>query len=115
MKTTTKLWIGIAVLIVLSPLGIILPAKFGAGSAWGEWSKEEVSKMVGYMPSGMSKLADKWKAPMPDYAFKGQEDAPIRSQSASYIISGIIGVGLVVLLSLIFGRIIAKREHSDNP
>ncbi len=37
MKITTKFLIGIAVLIVLSPLGLILPEHFKAGSAWGEW------------------------------------------------------------------------------
>lgn len=115
MKKMTKLWIGLIILVFLSPLGIILPAKFNAGSAWGEWSADEIQKMTGHLPSGMEKLSDKWKAPMPDYAFKGQEEAPVATQSISYIISGIIGVAVVVLLSMLVGKAIAKREKSDTP
>ena len=32
MKTAAKLWIGLLALVVLSPLGLILPARLGAGS-----------------------------------------------------------------------------------
>ena len=77
MKLVTKFWIGIAVLIVLSPLGLLLPEYFKAGSAWGEWGADEMHKLVGYVPKGLEKLSSLWNAPMPDYAFKGWEDKPI--------------------------------------
>jgi len=112
MKTTTKLWIGLLVLILLSPLGLILPAKFGAGSAWGEWSGEEIQKLVGYVPEGMKRLGDFWKAPMPDYAFKGQEEAGLKALSGSYIIAGLAGVALVVIVIFLIGRIVARNEKS---
>lgn len=115
MKGKTKLWIGLMILVILSPLGIILPARFNAGSAWGEWSAQEIQKMTGHAPSGMAEHADKWKAPMPDYAFQGQAKAPIAARSISYLISGIIGVAIVLLLALLIGRILAKREESDSP
>ena len=73
MRTTRKLWIGLGALIVLSPLGLILPARFGAGTAWGEWSAEELRKLVGYVPKGMSAG---WNAPLPDYVARGRENAP---------------------------------------
>ena len=114
MKTTTKLWIGLITLILLSPLGLILPAKLGAGSAWGEWSAEEIQKLVGYIPSGMPKLADLWKAPMPDYAFKGQETAPLHTLSISYIIAGILGTAVVAVLSILIGKVLARRENSQS-
>jgi len=44
MTLTGKLWIGIGALIVLSPLGLILPDQFKAGSAWGEWGGGRDSK-----------------------------------------------------------------------
>ena len=47
MKASKKLWFGLGVMIVLSPLGLILPALFHSGAAWGEWSKEEVRQQVG--------------------------------------------------------------------
>jgi hypothetical protein len=110
MKTTTKLWIGLAVLCLLSPLGLILPDKFKSGSAWGEWSTDEMQKMVGYVPSGMKRMEKLWKAPMPDYALKGQEKAPLSKLSASYIISAIVGVVCVVAVTMIIGRIVARRD-----
>ena len=113
MKATTKLWIGLAALVMLSPLGLILPAKFGAGSAWGEWSGEEMEKLVGYLPSGMSRLADLWKAPMPDYALKGQEKAPLSALSASYILSAVLGVAVVAGVAILLGKALARRERSD--
>jgi len=115
MKTSTKLWIGVIALIILSPLGLILPAKFGAGSAWGEWSAEEMQKMVGYAPSGMSRVSELWNAPLPDYAFRGQEDSPLPALSLSYIVSAIVGAAAVAALTILIGRILARSEHSDAP
>lgn len=115
MKTSKKLWIGILALILLSPLGLIIPARFGAGSAWGEWSGEEIKKLVGYVPSGMSKLADRWKAPMPDYAFKGQENAPLHTLSVSYIISAVVGVAVVVGIVIVIGKALSRRDESNTP
>ena len=115
MKKISKLWIGLIVLIVLSPLGIILPARFNANTPFGEWNPDEVQKMTGHLPSGMQKLSGKWKAPIPGYTFKSQEEAPVAKQSISYIISAIIGVAIVVLLSMLVGKAIAKREKPDSP
>ena len=115
MKTSTKLWIGLIALVILSPLGLILPAKLGAGSAWGEWSADEIHKMAGCVPSGMSKISEIWKAPLPDYAFRGQEDSSLPALSFSYIVSSILGAAAVVTLTILIGRVLARREHSDAP
>ncbi|MHB0912924.1 MAG: PDGLE domain-containing protein [Armatimonadota bacterium] len=114
MKTTTKLWIGLLALIMLSPLGLILPAKLGAGSAWGEWSAEEIRNLVGYVPSGMSKLCEFWKAPMPDYAFSGQDSAPMHALNISYIIAGVVGVAIVAALTILVGKALARRENNES-
>jgi len=111
MSAGAKLWIGLAVLIALSPLGLIIPAKFGAGSAWGEWSAEELDKLVGYVPAGMSRISELWNAPLPDYALKGQESAPMHALSLSYILSAVLGVAAVVGLTILIGRILARREE----
>ena len=114
MKTMVKLWIGLLILILLSPLGLILPAKFGAGSAWGEWSSDELQKLVGYVPSGMSRTVDSWKAPMPDYAMKGQENASLHKLSFSYILSGLLGAAVVVGVTILIGRMVAKNDEPDD-
>ena len=41
MKTITKLWIFIAVLVILTPIGLVLPAYFKSGPAWGEWVAQD--------------------------------------------------------------------------
>jgi len=109
MKTSTKLWIGLIALVILSPLGLILPAKLG------EWSADEIHKMAGCVPSGMSKISEIWKAPLPDYAFRGQEDSSLPALSFSYIVSSILGAAAVVTLTILIGRVLARREHSDAP
>ena len=109
MKITTKLWIGIAVLIILSPLGLILPERFKAAGAWGEWSAEEIQKFVGYIPKGLAKLSSLWNAPMPDYAFKGWEEKGLLHSSIAYIISAVTGIIIIVVVALIIGRILSKK------
>ncbi len=71
MKISSKLWLGILILALLSPLGIIIPEYFKAGSAWGEWGVAEIQKLAGYIPRGLERLSSLWQAPLPDYAFKG--------------------------------------------
>ncbi len=109
MKITTKFWIGIVALIILSPLGLILPEHFKAGSAWGEWGADEMQKLVGYIPKGLVKLASLWNAPIPDYAFKGWEEKGLSRLSFAYIISAVVGVIITVLAVLLIGKILAKK------
>ena len=109
MKLITKLWIGIAVLIVLSPLGLVLPEYFKAGSAWGEWGADEMQKLIGYIPRGLEKLSSLWSAPIPDYAFKGWEEKGLSHLSFAYIISAVIGITIAVIAVLIIGKILTKK------
>jgi len=110
MKVTTKLWIGLAILVVLSPVGLILPDHFKAGAAWGEWGADEMQKLVGYIPQGLQKLSELWKAPMPDYAFNGWEDKGLPHLSFAYIISAVVGIGIVTVIILAIGKILARKD-----
>jgi hypothetical protein len=109
MKTMTKCWIGLGVLALLSPLGLILPDHFKAGSAWGEWGSDEFQKMIGYVPQGLQKLGELWSAPLPDYAFKGWEEKGLTHLSFAYIVSAVLGVGLVAALAWLLGKVLAKK------
>ena len=109
MKLITKFWIGIAVLIVLSPLGLLLPEHFEAGSAWGEWGADEMQKLAGYVPKGLEKLSSLWNAPMPDYVFKGWEEKGLLHLSFAYIMSAIVGIGIIVLVIMGIGKLLAKK------
>jgi len=109
MKITAKLWIGLGILIVLSPLGLILPEYFKAAAAWGEWGAGEVKNLVGYIPRGFEKLSTLWNAPIPDYAFRGWEEKGLPHSSAAYIVSAVLGITVTVVLVLLIGKILAKK------
>ena len=110
MKTITKLWIWIGALIILSPLGLIIPGLFKAGSAWGEWGTDEMVKLVGYVPEGLKKFSGIWKAPFPDYTFKGWEGKGPASLSFAYIFSAVVGIAVISLAALLLGKMLAKKE-----
>ncbi len=114
MKTTTKLWIGVGVLAALTPIGLYLPQKFKAGSAWGEWGAEEIHGLVGYIPHGIRKLESLWKAPMTDYAFKGWENFGLRHLSLAYVVSAIVGIGICVGLALLLGRVLSTKDRGPR-
>ena len=109
MKITAKLWIRMAILIVLSPVGLILPEHFKAGSAWGEWSADEVQVFVGYIPNGLAKLSTLWNAPIPDYAFKGWEEKGLSHLSFAYIISAVVGIAIVSVAAWLIGKTLARK------
>ncbi|MHB9130118.1 MAG: cobalt transporter CbiM [Armatimonadota bacterium] len=98
------------VLVLLTPLGIYLPAKFGAGPAWGEWSVEEVVKLVGYLPRGMANFQAWWHAPVPEYALPGQESAPFAVQSLTYIFSAALGVAVLFLVVFALRALFAGKD-----
>jgi hypothetical protein len=104
-----KLWLGLFLLALLSPLGIILPEKFGAEGAWGEWGVGALEKMLGYVPEGLKKTADIWTAPIRAYNFGG-EDAVLSTKIISYIVSAFIGIVLACIIVLIVSRLLFKHE-----
>jgi cobalt/nickel transport protein len=108
-KFQKKLWIGISIMALLTPIGIYLPEKFNAGDAWGEWGTDKLKELLGYVPAGLEKLADLWKPPVPDYNFGG-ENAAMSTQVISYIISGAIGIAAGVILIYMITKLLIKHE-----
>jgi cobalt/nickel transport protein len=104
-----KLWLWLFMMALLSPLGIIIPEKFGAEDAWGEWGIDALEKLLGYVPEGLKKTADIWTAPIPDYNFGG-EGALLSAKIFSYIVSGIIGIILTSLIIIIISKLLFKNE-----
>ncbi len=110
IKTQKRLWIGLTILALLSPLGIILPEKFNAGDAWGEWGTDTLEKLLGYVPEGLKKYSELWKAPIPDYNFGG-DNATMGLQIISYIVSGFLGILLTGLIAYAISKLLVKREN----
>jgi cobalt/nickel transport protein len=108
-KFDKRLWIGLIVMALLTPLGIYLPERFKAGDAWGEWGTDRLQELLGYVPEGLRKMAEFWKAPVPDYNFGG-ENAAFGMQVVSYILSGIIGIAAAALVIYLITRLLVKHE-----
>lgn len=103
-----KAWAALAVLIVLSPIGLL-----ASGTAWGEWGTDDIQKLLGYVPAGMEKTAESWTSLMPDYSLAGFESG--LWQPVIYIAAALIGVaviaGFTYFLSCWHGA--AYREKSN--
>ncbi len=104
-----KLWIGIGIMALISPLGLILPEKFKAGDAWGEWGADTIKEMIGFVPKGLRRLSELWSAPLPDYSF-GTEHAAPAVQFLAYIVSGLLGIVLVGGVVFVIKKFLLDRK-----
>ncbi len=101
---TKRLAIVSAILLVLAPLGVWLPGKFGAGAAWGEWGTDELKAMFGHVPSKMAHGMDSWKAPLPDYTIAGHDPGMF-----GIILVALAGAAVTVAIGWGIARLLARR------
>jgi hypothetical protein len=111
MTMTKKLWIGIAVLALFLPLGVIVPRWFNSGGAWGEWGLDEIQKAAGFVPEGMKRLAEIWKAPLSDYSLPNQSKS-LLNESLSYLITGIIGIAVIAGVMYLLTKLLVRKNGS---
>ncbi len=122
-RTIRPLLIGLAVLMVLSPLGLL-----AAGTAWGEWAPEDFANhqarqaieggslnapAPAQTPAGLERLSSVWTAPIPDYA-----PAFMQSETFGYILSAVFGAGLILLTFLLISwiaRAVRGRDPEPGP
>lgn len=104
-----KLWIGLAIMALFSPLGVILPEKLNSRGAWGEWDVETLQRMLGYVPEGLRRLTNVWSAPIAGYSF-GDEQAALLVKVISYVISGMIGLVVVAAIMYLISRLMLNNE-----
>ena len=116
-----RLWWTVGLLLLCTPLGIL-----AAGTAWGEWSANELAngkaraqisaasgnhEPPAFIPPGLQKLGTLWTAPFPGYA-----PGFIKSHFLGYLLSGMFAVGLFLMTSLValsIGRKWRRREASS--
>jgi cobalt/nickel transport system permease protein len=114
-----SLWLAVGLLLVLTPIGIL-----ATGTAWGEWAASEFASASGRakiaatsldhappagVPAGLERLSSAWTAPWAGYA-----PAFVRRRAVGYTLSGMFGVGLVVLVSEGLGRLMARRRRAGR-
>lgn len=110
-KLQKKLLIVLVSLLIICPLGLIVPELLHSGDAWGEWDNKAIKAKTGYIPQGMQKDAELWKAPLKDYTTG--EEISLLKKSFHYLLSGIIGVAFVVLITYGLTRIIRRNEKTS--
>lgn len=113
------LWIGLAALMIATPLGLL-----AAGTAWGEWSAGDFKKAEARQeiaaashnaepphapPAGLERLGSIWSAPMPDYA-----PPFLKSEKLGYILSAMFGAGLVIGVCLVAGRMLQLATGDEE-
>jgi len=98
-------WTGLAVMIVLVPLGLLAP-----GTAWGEWGAQELtSRGLAFVPQGMAKLSGLWSAPMSGYDLPALKNANI-----GYILSGIVGTIVIGIVVWLFTMLVTARKPDPS-
>jgi cobalt/nickel transport protein len=107
-KLLKRIIITLVVLVMLTPVGILLPMFVDAGDAWGEWSARTMAKLIGYVPWGLAKYEGIWKAPLAGYT-SGGHDTTVISQSFQYLISGVIGAALTLAVAYVVSKMIIRN------
>jgi cobalt/nickel transport system permease protein len=113
------LWTGIGVLLMMTPLGIL-----AGGTAWGEWVASDFADPAARQqiaaasfdqaapalaPAGLERLSSLWTAPFARYA-----PPFIRSAGFGYLLSAMFGVGLVLSVCLMVGRVSRLLSYPDR-
>jgi cobalt/nickel transport system permease protein len=99
------LWVGLAVLVVASPLGLLAP-----GTAWGEWGTEELTRLgLQSIPAGLEKLSSLWGAPMAGYDLSILGNAPL-----GYVLSAVVGILVVGIVVWLFTRLLTLRPEKQR-
>lgn len=114
-RAARPLWVALALLMVLTPLGIL-----AAGAAWGEWSARDYSDPSARQfmaaasrnvtpplgaPRGLKRLSSLWTAPFPQYA-----PSFVRRPAVGYALSAMFGSGAIILVSFAVGKLVARRS-----
>lgn len=97
-QSLKPLWAILIGFAILTPLGLL-----ASGTPWGEWGREEIIGMVGYLPAGMERLGDGWRGLLPGYGMPGVEG--FGGEALFYTLSALGGSVLVVLAVYLWGRL----------
>ncbi len=97
------LWVGLAVLAIAAPLGLLAP-----GTAWGEWSSRELAKRgLNFVPRGLAQLETLWGAPLARY------DLPaLGNIHLGYMLSAVLGIVLIAVVAWLLTALLTRGQSS---
>jgi cobalt/nickel transport system permease protein len=117
---TGRLWGALAVVMLLTPLGIL-----ASGAAWSEWAPKDFSNAATRAqmaaasgntaapvtaPAGVARLAKLWTAPLPEYA-----PHFVKSAAFGYLLSAMFGVGLILAVAWLAQRMAHPADQASRP
>jgi cobalt/nickel transport system permease protein len=109
MKPAAKplrwLWAGLALLVMLTPIGVLAP-----GTAWGEWSAQQLQAKLGFVPMGLAKIGTVWTAAMPSYM-----PPFIANPLVGYFVAALTGSALVVGVTWLLAKLLSRRHGDAEP
>jgi cobalt/nickel transport system permease protein len=99
------LWVGIVLLIVASPLGLLAP-----GTAWGEWGTQQLSERgLTSVPAGLEQLSRLWGAPLAGY------NLPILGNvNLGYVLSAVLGIAVIAVVVWLFTMLVTSGPRSQK-
>ena len=103
-----KYWYALNALIIFAPLGLL-----AQGTAFGEWSGNDLKSKIGFVPDGMARLGDKWKALLPDYSIPGFGSTFLKS-SLGYIFCAIVALVIILTITTIISLLNKRKNTNQN-
>ena len=103
-----KYWYALIALIIFAPLGLL-----AQGTAFGEWSGDDLKSKLGFIPDGMAGLGDKWKALIPDYSISGFGSTFLKS-SLGYIFCAIVALVIILTITGIISLLQKRKSANHN-
>ena len=95
------LWVGLAALVVLTPLGLLAP-----GTAWGEWSARRLNGLgLSFVPQGLAQLSGLWSAPMAEYKVSA-----LRNGNTAYLFSAVVGILITIGVAWLFSLLVTSSK-----
>ncbi|PBC87385.1 cobalt/nickel transport protein [Caldicellulosiruptor bescii] len=88
-------------LAILTPLGLLTQ-----NPAFGEWTEEEIKKMLGFVPEGLKRYAEVYKFDL----FDGYSVKFISNQYIGYILSALIGIGVIFVIFFLLKHLMTERK-----
>lgn len=98
-----KFYIILIGLILLTPLGLL-----AEGTAWGEWSAEDLKQIKGFVPEGIKNTGNIPTIIFPDYTVKALKSTTLGT-FAGYIISAFTGIVLIIIVFTLFTFFMRKE------
>ena len=103
-----RYWYALIALIIFAPIGLL-----AQGTAFGEWSGEDLKSKLGFIPDGMAKFGDKWKSILPDYSVPGFDGTFFKS-ALGYIFCAIVALVIILAITGIISSFLKRKNINEE-